>query len=243
MAISTGTGLALAAGGALLGAKMTGDAAKDAAAMQVAGGDRALAQQLRMFELGREDMGPYREAGYTALKDIERLMPMFTQQFGPEQLAQYLDPSMDFRMRYGTQATERLANVGGGALSGNTLRALTEFGQDLASTEYANAFSRAQTEPTNIYNRLSNIAGLGQNAVNTGVQAQQAFGNQASNIMTGQAAAGAAGLVGQANAYGSALGNIGNLAFMSSMMKPQTVQIPGNVPGAAITPGLNINMA
>ena len=109
MAISTGTGLALAAGGALLGAKMTGDAAKDAAAMQVAGGDRALAQQLRMFELGREDMGPYREAGYTALKDIERLMPMFTQQFGPEQLAQYLDPSMDFRMRYGTQATERLA--------------------------------------------------------------------------------------------------------------------------------------
>jgi hypothetical protein len=30
------------------------------------------------------------------------------------------------------------------AISGNTVRALTEFGQDLASTEYGNAFNRAQ---------------------------------------------------------------------------------------------------
>lgn len=242
MAISTGTGLALAAGGALLGGKMSADAAKDAAAMQVAGGDRAMAQQIRMFELGREDMAPYRESGYTALKDIERLMPMFTQQFGPEQLTRYLDPSMDFRMRYGTKATERLGNVGGSAISGNTLRALTEFGQDLASTEYANAFNRAQTEPTNIFNRLSNIAGLGQNAVNTGVQAQQAFGNQASNIITGQAAAGAAGQVGAANAYSGALGNMGNLAFMSSLMRPQTVAAAGG-PAAAMQVPMNMNLA
>ena len=241
MAISTGTGLALAAGGALLGGKMSADAAKDAAAMQVAGGDRAMAQQIRMFELGREDMGPYREAGYTALKDIAQLMPMFTQQFGPAQLAQYLDPSMDFRMKYGTKATERLGNVGGSAISGNTLRALTEFGQDLASTEYANAFNRAQTEPTNIFNRLSNIAGLGQNAVTTGVQAQQAFGNQASNIITGQAAAGAAGQVGAANAYSGALGNMGNLAFMSSLMRPQAVAAAPTT-GAAMSTPLMMNV-
>lgn len=243
MGISTGVGLAIAGGASLLGAKMSADAAKDAAAMQVAGGDRAMAQQIRMFELGREDLAPYRETGYTALKDIEKLKPFLTSQFGPSQFAQYLDPSMQFRQRLGTQATERMANVGGGALSGNTLRALNEFGQNLASTEYGNAFNRFQTERGNIYNTLANIAGMGQQAVNTGVGAGQAFGNQASNIITGQAAAGAAGLVGQANAYGGALGNIGNMAFLSSMMKPQTVQIPGNVPGAAITPGLNINMA
>jgi hypothetical protein len=241
MGISTGTGLAIAGGASLLGGMMGADAAKDAAAMQVAGGDRAMAQQLRMFELGREDMAPFREAGYTALKDIAQLMPMFTQQFGPEQLARYLDPSMDFRMRYGTRATERLGNVGGSAISGNTLRALTEFGQDLASTEYANAFNRAQTEPTNIFNRLSNIAGLGQNAVNTGVQAQQAFGNQASNIITGQAAAGAAGQVGAANAYSGALGNMGNLAFMSSLMRPQAVAAAPTT-GAAMSTPLMMNV-
>jgi hypothetical protein len=241
MAISTGTGLAIAGGASLLGGIMGADAAKDAAAMQVAGGDRAMAQQLRMFELGREDMAPYREAGYTALKDIAQLMPMFTQQFGPEQLARYLDPSMEFRMKYGTKAAERLGNVGGSAISGNTMRALTEFGQDLASTEYANAFNRAQTEPTNIFNRLSNIAGLGQNAVNTGVQAQQAFGNQASNIITGQAAAQAAGQVGATNAYANALGNVGNLAFMGGFMNPQQMAAAG--PGTAMAVPLNMNLA
>jgi hypothetical protein len=190
-------------------------------------------------------MAPYREAGYTALQDIKDLMPMFTQQFGPEQLARYLDPSMDFRMKYGTKATERLGNVSGGAISGNTMRALTEFGQDLASTEYANAFNRAQTEPTNIFNRLSNIAGLGQNAVSTGVQAQQAFGNQASNIMTGQAAAQAAGTVGQANAYAGALGNIGNMAMMNALMNPAVARpgMPAGAPAAAMQVPVNMNLA
>ena len=218
----------IAGGASLLGAKITGDAAKDAAAMQVAGGDRAMAQQLRMFELAREDLAPYRKIGYRALKDIESMKPFFMSQFGPEQFETYLDPSMAFRQRLGTQATERMANVGGGALSGNTLRALNEFGQNLASTEYGNAFNRFQTERGNIYNTLANIAGMGQQAVNTGVNAGQAFGNQASNIITGQAAAGAAGLVGQANAYAGALGNLGNYAMLNAFMGNQA-------PGAAVT--------
>lgn len=236
---------AVVGGTTLVSGKMQADAVEDAAAMQVAGGDRALAQQLRMFEMGREDMAPYRETGYTALKDIERLMPMFTQQFGPEQLEQYLDPSMAFRMKYGTKATERAANVGGGLLSGNTLRSLTEFGQDLASTEYANAFNRAQTEPTNIFNRLHAISGLGQNAVTTGVQAQQAYGNQASNIMTGQAAAQAAGTVGQANAYAGAIGNIGNMAMMNAFMNPAVARpgMPAGAPAATMQVPINMNLA
>jgi hypothetical protein len=229
---------AVVVGGSVVGAKMTADAAKDSAAMQVAGGDRALAQQLRMFEMGREDQAPYREAGYTALKDIESLKPMFTAQFGPEQFEQYLDPSIDFRRRLGEQTTARMLNVGGGAISGNTLRGLEEFGQNLASTEYANAFNRAQTEPTNIFNRLQAIAGLGQNAVNTGVQAQQAYGNQASNIMTGQAAAQAAGQVGAANAYSGALGTAGNMMYLNSLMnRPMTVTAPvGGTPNSAYAP-------
>ena len=236
---------AVVGGTTLVSGKMQADAVEDAAAMQVAGGDRALAQQLRMFEMGREDMAPYRETGYTALKDIERLMPMFTQQFGPEQLEQYLDPSMAFRMKYGTKATERAANVGGGLLSGNTLRSLTEFGQDLASTEYANAFNRAQTEPTNIFNRLHVISGLGQNAVTTGVQAQQAYGNQASNIMTGEAAAQAAGTVGQANAYAGAIGNIGNMAMMNAFMNPAVARpgMPAGAPAATMQVPINMNLA
>ena len=229
---------AVAGGATLVSGKMQADAAKKAAGTQAAAADRAMAQEREMYDISREDLAPYRETGYTALKDIERLMPMFTQQFGPEQLEQYLDPSMAFRMKYGTKATERAANVGGGLLSGNTLRSLTEFGQDLASTEYANAFNRAQTEPTNIFNRLHAISGFGQNAVTTGVQAQQAYGNQASNIMTGQAAAQAAGQVGAANAYSGALGTAGNMMYLNSLMnRPMTVTAPvGGTPDSAYAP-------
>jgi hypothetical protein len=241
MAVATGTALAIGAGAGLVGSSMQARAARKAADTQAAAADRAMAQEMAMYEQGREDLGPYRELGYVALRDIEDMLPYFTRQFGPEQLAQYLDPSMDFRMRYGTQATERLANVGGGAISGNTMRALQEFGQNLASTEFQNAFNRSQTEPTNIYNRLSNIAGMGQNAVNTGVGAAQNLAAQQTGLITGQAAAQAAGGVGAANAYSGALGNMGNMAFLSSMMRPQAVAAAPTT-GAAMSTPLMMNV-
>jgi hypothetical protein len=199
---------------------MQSRAAKDAASMQAAAANRAIDQERAMYEQSREDLAPYREQGYTALQDIERMKPFLTAKFGPEQFGQYLDPSMAFRQRLGTQATERLANIGGGAISGNTLRALTDYGQNLASTEYGNAFNRFQTERGNIYNTLANIAGMGQGAVNTGVNSAQNFAAGQTGLITGQAAANAAGAVGSANAYSGALGNIGNAYMLSQFMKP-----------------------
>jgi hypothetical protein len=136
---------------------------------------------------------------------------------------EYLDPSMAFRMKLGTQATERLANVGGGAISGNTMRALTDYGQNLASTEYGNAFNRFQTERGNIYNTLANIAGMGQGAVNTGVNAGQSFAGQQTGLITGQAAANAAGAVGSANALAGGFGNASNAYLLNQLMRPQAV--------------------
>jgi hypothetical protein len=128
---------------------MQADAAKDAAAMQVAGGDRALAESRRTYEQGREDARPYRETGYTALQDITKRMPLFTSQFGDEQMAQYLDPSMEFRRKLGEQTTARMLNVGGGAISGNTLRGLEDLARDwhLPSTATLLIGSRT-SEPT-----------------------------------------------------------------------------------------------
>jgi hypothetical protein len=219
----TGTIAAVATIG---GGYMQGQAAKSAAQTQANAADRAMAQEMAMYQQGREDLTPYRETGYTALKDIERMKPFLTSQFGPDQFAQYLDPSMAFRQRLGTQATERMANVGGGALSGNTLRALTDYGQNLASTEYGSAFNRFQTERGNIYNTLANIAGMGQQAVNTGVNVGQNFAASQTGLITGQGAAQAAGTVGQANAYGGALGNLGNYAMLNAYMNRPPTQQP-----------------
>lgn len=228
MAIATGTALALGAGAGIVGAGMQASAAKSAARTQAAAADRAMAQEREMYDISREDLAPYRETGYTALKDITERMPFFTSQFGDEQMAQYLDPSMEFRRKLGEQTTARMLNVGGGAISGNTLRGLEEFGQGMASTEYGNAFNRFQNERTNIYNTLANIAGMGQQAVNTGVTTGQNFAGSQSGLITGQAAAQAAGGVGAANAYSGALGNIGNYAMLNSFLGKQA-------PGIAVT--------
>jgi hypothetical protein len=233
-------GMTAVAGATLVSGYMGAQAAKDAAKTQAEAANRAMDKESAMYYQSREDLAPYRESGYTALKDIEKIKPFLTAQFGPEQFGQYLDPSMAFRQRLGTQATERLANIGGGAISGNTLRALTDYGQNLASTEYGNAFNRFQTERNNIYNTLANIAGMGQGAVNTGVNAGQNFAAQQTGLLTGSAAAQAAGTVGAANAYGGALSNVGNMAFLSSLMRPQAVAQPtppGNQPmGQIVNP-------
>jgi len=127
---------------------------------------------------------------------------------------------MEFRMKYGTQATERLGNVGGGAISGNTLRGLMDYGQGLASTEFGNAFNRAQGERKDIYNILANIAGMGQGAVNTGVNAGQSAAQSLGQLAVGGAQAQAAGQVGAANAYGGAAQNIGNAFYLNQLLKP-----------------------
>ena len=228
----------VALGGATLVSGAIGaDAARSAAATQAKSAKRAAQIQERIYQQQRADLAPYREQGYTALQDIEELKPFLASQFGPEQFETYLDPSMAFRQRLGTQATERLANVGGGAVSGNTLRALEEFGQNLASTEYGNAFNRFQTERSNIYNTLANIAGMGQGAVNTGVNAAQNLGSQLTGLTTGAAAAQAAGQVGAANAYGGALQGLGNMFYLNQLMRPPVMQ-PSTMgaPTAAFAP-------
>ena len=208
------TAAVIVGGSALASGYMGAKAAKDAAGMQVAGMDRATAAQQAQYEQTREDYAPYRELGYTALKDIEALKPLLTAQFGPEQFEQYLDPSMDFRRRLGEQTTARALNVGGGFLSGNTLRGLTDYGQGLASTEYGNAFNRFQTDRGNIYNTLGNIAGLGMGATNQGAQYGQAAAQNIGTLAVGGAQAQASGTIGQAQAWQNSLGQVSDLATL-----------------------------
>lgn len=229
---------AITTGGSLISGAMGADAARSAASKTAKATKAAARIQERIYQQQRADLAPYREQGYTALQDIAELKPFLTSQFDEEQLERYLDPSMAFRMKYGTQAAERLANVGGGALSGNTLRALTEFGQGLASTEYGNAFNRAQTERQNIYNILGNIAGMGQGAVNTGVQAGQAYGQNLGQLTVGSAQALGAGQVGTAQAYGNALGNITDVASLYGLAKSGAFGRTPMQTAAVVTPAM-----
>jgi len=251
-------GLTAVAAASVVSGAMGAKAAKSAADTTAAGTRYAADVQERMFEQGRQDLAPYRGLGYGALSEIGGGMagrqPIYddqgnitgfqtgtgylTGQLTPEKIQEYLDPSMAFRMKYGTQATERLRNVGEGAFSGNTLRALNEYGQGFASTEYGNAFGRAQGERKDIYNILANIAGMGQGAVNTGVSAGQTTAQNLGQLAVGGAQAQAAGTVGAANAYSQALQGPSNylqLAMLTGKNPFATTPPPPVQPGPGVT--------
>jgi hypothetical protein len=150
------------------------------------------------------------------------------------------DPGYAFRVQEGTKALERSAAAKGGLLSGGTGKALERYGQGLATQEYGDAFNRAFTTynakravNTDLFNRLSLMAGTGQQAtnslVNYGQQAAQDTNaaninatKTASQYSTDAAAARASGYVGGANAWNqgisTGLGGVANAISLYGLL-------------------------
>lgn len=245
-------GMTAVAGATLVSGYMGSKAAKSAAGTQADAAAYAADVNKEMFDVQNEQFAPYRGAGYQGLNILRSMLPgaytkydesgkaiegtqtgtdYLTRPFGAEDLKTYLDPSMEFRMRYGQEGTNRLANLGGGAISGNTLRALTDYSQNLASTEYGKAFDRKQTDVGNIYNRLASIAGIGQSAQGTTAGLAANTANTLGNLAVGSANAQAAGTIGSTNAITGAVQNLGNTYMLGNLLRPNAVNTGVNYPG------------
>lgn len=210
----------LGSGGQSLASYFGGQAQADAA-------KEAAKNQMSMFNTINTQLGPQRGAGYSALNQIRSMLPgeyttygetgkptgmqtgtdYLTRQFTPQDLQAGLAPNYQFMLGQGQQQAQRQANVAGGGIGGNALRALQEYTQNYAGNAYQNAFGNFQNQRTGIYNTLAGIAGLGQQAVNTGAQAGQAATTAAGQLGVGSAAAQAAGITGAANAAQGGLQN------------------------------------
>jgi hypothetical protein len=199
------------AGSAVIG----GIASSNAAREQSKAADRATAEQRRQFNRQVELQEPFRQAGVNALPELieaSRYTPFSMDQFQQ-------DPGYAFRMREGLKALDRSAAARGGLLSGNQLRGVTQFGQDLASQEYTNAFNRYQSERAARLNPLQSLAGMGQS--NAATMAQQA-GQFGQNMAENQIARGnmrASGYVGAANALTGGIGQYLNYQQNKDMME------------------------
>lgn len=141
-----------------------------------------------------------------------------THQFNAADLAGGLAPNYDFMLQQGQMANQRAANVGGGALSGNTLQGLQKYTQDYAGNAYQNAFQNYQTQRNNIYNNLSNMAGIGQTANQQAGTAGQAYGTGITGLNTGLANATAAAMLGQAQAAGGGANSLANSTFLAALL-------------------------
>lgn len=228
-----GAGVGFMAGGpagAAIGAQIGGGlqqaagAGEQAQAIEAAGQQAAQSTQQaadiqrQIFERQVALQEPWRQAGVTALNQLVPLSTTY-QPFGMQQFQQ--DPGYGFRMSEGMKALERSAAKRGGLLSGATLKGIQQYGQDLASQEFQNAFNRYQLERQARLSPLQSLAGVGQtSAQQLGGQAGQ-LGQSLGNLaMTGAATQGQAGLA-AANVRASQYGGLGS-ALGTALSSPQT---------------------
>lgn len=98
-------------------------------------------------------------------------------------------PGYQFRVDEGNNAINAMAGARGGLVSGATMQALQERGQNLATEEYGNYM-----------NRLSGLTGMGMSAAGNQASAGANYASGASNALANQGNAQAAGAIGQGNA-------------------------------------------
>jgi hypothetical protein len=203
------------AGLSYLGSRGQADAARSAADLQAQAAQRAADQQMQMFTTLNEQQKPYREAGYSALGKIGEMLPQFTRMPTEQDLLSI--PGIKFGLEQGLGATSQGMNVS--SPGSNVDMARTKFATDYGINTALPAYRNMQTD---IYNRLSSLAGIGQTAQGSA----QALGSQtAANIGQlgiGGASALGAGQINAANAMSGGYGNIGNAGFLYSMLNRPT---------------------
>lgn len=248
---------ALGAGASIVSSNNQANAATSAAQTQANAANQAAQIQQQEFNTTTANEAPYLQAGNTSLNALMTQLGLgpggtgtgpLTQSFTPYQAPAPFNfnpqnlqntPGYQFQLQQGEQAITDQASAVGGVGGGNTLKALTTFGQGLAGTEYQNAYTNAlnayNTNSANSYQawlanqqgqqnvqqtnfgNLQTLAGSGQNAAaKLGALGASAASSIGDDITSG-AAATAAGTVGAASANASGLSGVTNsLSGLSS---------------------------
>lgn len=178
-------------GGALVGAGASiyaGNQQADSAAA-------ALDFQKKQYADTQRNMAPYRQNGMDATGYLSRLNSGDMSKF-------FTSPDYQFRLGQGLNTLQNSAAAKGGLLSGNAMRAISDYGQNTAASEFQN-----------YWNRMFQQMQTGQNGAlgQASVGAQQA--GQIGNTMQGIGQANASGAVGATNSINS---GIGNAAFLNA---------------------------
>jgi hypothetical protein len=195
-----------AAAAAIGGAVIGGSATRSAAGKQADAAAAAAAEEGRQFDLIREDQAPYREAGVQALESLRNF-----QEPSLREIDVLGEPGYQFGLQQGRDVLEGSAAAGGGLYSGNTLKALTRYGNDYATTKYGDAWNRINTTAGNRWNRLASLAGIGQTANQQSAQAGMNYANALGQIgMSNANAQGAAGMA-RGQIWGNALNQVASV--------------------------------
>lgn len=228
MCVAAAIGASAAAG--LAGSAISASGAQSAADTQSAAQQQAAQIQQQEFNTITQQEQPFMNAGYSATNQLSSMLSPggylnnpTTPTFNASTVTS--SPGYQFAQQQGLSAVANNESANVGALSGPALKALTNFASGTAAQYYNDYFNQAntvfnqqQTQQNNIFDRLSAVAGLGQNAAsNTGnAGAQLATGT--AQAIAGAGASQAAGTVGASNAISSGLTGAGNAFALNSIL-------------------------
>ena len=234
-------GLGIAAAGTIAGAEISGNASKNAAQIQANAAGTASGVELSMFDQTQANLAPYMKSGTNALSALNYGLGVgpktgatpasgigYGSLTAPFTAADYqASPGYAWQMSQGIDAVQNSASAAGGIGGGNTLKALTTYGQGLANTDYQQAYQNYVNRQQQQYGMLSGQAGAGQNAAaNLGGFAANVGGQVGSNTI-GAGNALAAGTIGSANAV---TGGVNSLAQLAALYG--NASYGGGIPGA-----------
>ncbi|MGH9514197.1 MAG: hypothetical protein ACRD3P_00775 [Terriglobales bacterium] len=184
----------------------------------------------------KNNFQPYLDLGATSSSNLAALLGKGFQAPTLEQAEQ--TPGYQFTLQQGTNAINQNAAANGTLLSGNTGKALTDYGQGLAQNSYQQVYGNAmQSYLANLQGLLggtqigagatSSLGALGGQAAGTMGNIQQRGAEDAATQNNNIATARASGYLGSANAWSKAIGGItggltggfGNMSGDSSLLE------------------------
>ncbi len=185
----------------IAGAAMSSRSARKAADAQSRSAEMGIQEQRRQFDAATQLFQPYVQAGVGSLEQQQALLGLG----GPEAQAEAIQaietgPRFQALARQGEEAILQNAAATGGLRGGNIQAALGQF--------------RPQMLQSMIQQQYSNLAGItdvGQASAAKQAGAGQTAATNIGNLYGQQGAAQAGAQLIQGQAYGSALGSIGNL--------------------------------
>lgn len=184
----------MAIGAAIGSAVIGGIGANKAAKAQSRAADQQAAVQREIYQDTKERFAPYEQAGGQGLNAYLYEMGLGEM---PEGYGGFTaTPGYDFRLQQGNDNINALAGAQGGLMSGRTLKALQQHGQDYATSEYDSYMGR-----------LAGLTDMGQASAGNQAQAGNAYANGMSNALANKGSAQAAGIAGMANSIQTGIGN------------------------------------
>lgn len=177
------------------------NAPTNAAKIQADAQLKAEQMQKQMFEQIVKQEQPFLQGGYSSENSLRDLLGLNGKGGDAEAMKTLQNlPGYQFQKQQGDMAVQNSASATTGALSGASLKSLSNYNQGLASTYY-----------NNYVNNLMGNTNIGLNAASNAGQAGTTLGTGAAQAAAGAGASIAGGVMGQANNEGNAASSIASL--------------------------------